>query len=685
MAVEEVAAAAVEAKDAVVPKGKCILVGVQMDNEGRELLAWAVGKVAEPGDRVVAVHVYRKSDTLSVLALTKSLDKYLAEYECLCNLKQVAIVGRLSESSSIKKAIVDEAKLCEAATVVVGMNKATTFRSSASLAKYCSKKLPQQMSLFAIHGGKIVFEKRGADMAQEEEEKITLGSLLHPNITMRSMLATTSSKVGIERFPSVRSVKEAIPTRKKKNTRTLSESDTKLVLSQPLANLMPNLKEHNTGWPLKRTASVIVCPKREPLRTMSVVEWVMTLPERPRESTQVPDNSSASDSDAKGDKYAELRQELDEMIARKSSSCRWYSKAELDNATDNFSPGNLIGNGGTSQVFRGCQSDGSEIAVKVIKLSEDSLKSFLLEADIVTALRHDRIAPLLGINIECDQLISVYNLLAKGSLEDNLHGKKAKQPLRWNLRFKVALGIAEALSYIHNECPLPVIHRDIKSSNILLSDDYEPQLSDFGLAIWAQKNKASTTESDVVGTFGYLAPEYFMYGKVSDKIDVYSFGVVLLELLTGRKPIRTESSKGQESLIMWVTKMLEERELIDLLDPNLEGDYDSGQMQRMILAAKSCIRRIARHRPRMNQVARLLRGEDDIGLWSACVTQVDTEEEIDNNDEAYPPSSVASHLGLALQDVDIDDATSISSMDQSYHNYIEEYLRGRWSRSSSFD
>lgn len=161
---------------------------------------------------------------------------------------------------------------------------------------------------------------------------------------------------------------------------------------------------------------------------------------------------------------------------------------------------------------------------------------------------------------------------------------KIKSALSWEVRFNLAIGIAEALNYLHNECSRPVIHRDIKSSNILLSSDFEPQvlyridaddnygsqiqrkqgfltfpfvfsqLSDFGLAMWGPTTSSFLTNGDVVGTFGYLAPEYFMYGKVSDKIDVYSFGVVLLELLSGRKPIRSDSPKGQESLVLWVRK-----------------------------------------------------------------------------------------------------------------------------------
>jgi serine/threonine protein kinase len=127
-----------------------------------------------------------------------------------------------------------------------------------------------------------------------------------------------------------------------------------------------------------------------------------------------------------------------------------------------------------------------------------------------------------------------------------------KKLLAWEVRYKVAVGMCKALEYLHDGIPQPVIHMDVKASNILLSHDFQPQLSDFGLAKWAPKRPMYIHCNDVVGTFGYLAPEYFMYGRVNDKTDVYSFGVVLLELITGRKPIDTTRPKGEENLVIWV-------------------------------------------------------------------------------------------------------------------------------------
>lgn len=275
---------------------------------------------------------------------------------------------------------------------------------------------------------------------------------------------------------------------------------------------------------------------------------------------------------------------------------------------------------------------------------------------------------------------------SKGSLEENLHGKsKEKSPLSWEMRFDIAVKIAEALYYLHNECSRPVIHRDIKSSNILLSDGFEPQLSDFGMAIWGPTTTSFVTQGEVVGTFGYLAPEYFMYGKVSDKIDVYAFGVVLLELLSGRRPISSESTKGQESLVMWAKPILESGDAKGLVDPNLNGNFDEVQMQRMVLAATHCITRAARLRPKMSEILKLLRGDTELEEWVNPQNKDPRDQENqDNDDEVYPSSSAELHLSLALLDVD-DDSTSFSSLEQVNNLSLEEYVKERWSRSSSFN
>ncbi|KAJ0969929.1 hypothetical protein J5N97_022806 [Dioscorea zingiberensis] len=621
-------------------EGRCILVGVQIDASGRELLDWALSKVAKRGDRVVAVHVCRDSDlcNTSTLSLIKVIDDYLAVYEGLCSLKQVVLVGRVSRGNSIRRVLVREAKLNTAKAVVVGSNKTCKFGGSASVAKYCAKKLPPTTTLIALQNGKVILERGAAKLPPGEGPKTNLRSILHPSVGM-------DPKVII---PSYRK-RPQLQDRCREEMRK-SDTSSVSVLEKKLPEPMP-------GWPLlrKSVSGNIENPKDKEARKMSVVQWVMNLPNR-----SLPAIQSPKDAENVFSHSIDLKEELAIVLGRNPSCCRWFTYDELQISTDCFSSDNLIGKGGNSRVYKGCLSNGQLVAIKVSKLLAESSKNFLLEVDIITSLKHDHVVPLIGICMEETSLISVYSYFSKGSLEENLHGQRAKHSLPWDWRYKIAIGAAEALSYLHNDCSKPVIHRDVKSSNILLSNEFEPQLSDFGLALWAPKTSSYLTHNDVVGTFGYLAPEYFMYGKVSDKIDVYAFGVVLLELLTGRKPINDENPKGQESLVMWAKPILERGEMNQLLDPKLEGMFNEDQVQRMVLASTLCINRTARRRPEMNQILRLLRGDQDVEAWMNAHLN-NTGDDLDCQDEeTYPTSSFGSHIGLALLDVD-DDASVLKS------------------------
>ncbi|XP_042435793.1 pto-interacting protein 1-like [Zingiber officinale] len=374
----------------------------------------------------------------------------------------------------------------------------------------------------------------------------------------------------------------------------------------------------------------------------------------------------------------QLSKELRTTLNDNNSSCKWFQYEELLSSTNQFAPENLIGKGGTGQVYKGNLQNGRQIAIKLSQLSTKSSRDFLQEVDIVTKLDHPHVVSLLGICVEKNNLISIYKYFVNGSLEEILHGKNAKEPLPWDTRTKVAMGIAKALNYLHHGSQT-VIHRDVKSSNILLDSEFEPQLSDFGLAFWVPKTSNYLTQNDIVGTFGYLAPEYFMYGKASNKIDVYAFGVVLLELLTGRMPINDNSPKGQKSLVMWATQVIENGNLMDLVDPKLDADYDKDQMRRMILAASLCITRIAQFRPAINKICSLLQGEDDIEKW--ICSQADSMSDLVDcpDDEAYPTSNIGS---LEHASIDVDHNASLTSSDK--RGFWQEYLRGRWSRSSFY-
>ncbi|MBA0636830.1 hypothetical protein Godav_025969 [Gossypium davidsonii] len=454
--------------------------------------------------------------------------------------------------------------------------------------------------------------------------------------------------------------------------------------------------DYKPGWPLL-LRGCSETPPTKLARNMSVVQWVMNLPSRsphhtPRCSTNKEielSGNRGNDNSSNSSVQYELQKCLDIPLRRNSSFCQWFGYEVLKAATAEFSSENLIAGGGSNRVYKGILPDGKAVAVKIQKSSKDAYKDFANEIEIISSLKHKHIRPLVGVCVKDYDLISVYDFSSKGSLEEILHGKnKDKHPLPWVVRYNVAVAIAEGLNYLHSEHSRPVIHRDVKSSNILLSDEFEAKLSDFGLAIWGPTASSFLIEADVVGTFGYLAPEYFMYGKLSDKIDVYAFGVILLELLSGKRPISFENHKGQQSLVMWAKPMIESGDMKGILDPDLNGNINATQMHRMMVAATLCITRSARLRPKMSEVLELLRGEEAIEKWAATQNENKESQEhnIDdgNDDEVYPNSRADLHLSIAMLDVD-DDSTSFSSMEQSSNISMEEYLKERWSPSSSFN
>lgn len=669
-----------------------VLVGIRFDGHIRELLNWAIVKVAEPGDRVIALHVCRNGD--SIANDKASLDTYLYDYDGLCNKKQVDLISLVLEGSSIRRALVKEAKNHAAIAVVVGTTKHSTLGSWTSIAKYCAKRLPTTTEVMAIDNGKVFFRRTSTPQPK--------GSFGDPKPSLylerNSISGDCQSEFGesdisemgrfscevtrtLERWTNgTQSIKEETTSPSGKHMKgSLSLGSVSLPTEDFAAD--------TPGWPLLQTTSSINAPAKV-VKKMSVVQWVMTLPNRsmldsPKSNSSSPkENQNAFGMDYNEKESAsvcnQLIKDLHLILQANSSGCKWFNYDLLRSLTSNFSSEKLIGKGGGNSVYKALLPDGKSVAVKVLNSSEEARNNFRQEMDIMTRVKHKNIAHLLGICIEDSDLISVYDFLSKGNLEENIHGR-TKSVLRWERRFRIAVGIAEALNYLHNECPRPVIHRDVKSSNILLTDDFEPQLSDFGLAIWGPTKASFLTHSDVVGTFGYLAPEYFMYGKVSDKIDVYSFGVVLLELLSGRKAIGFETPSGQESLVMWAKPKLESGNFNAILDENLNVCIEDDQVQRMILAARLCLTQAARLRPNISQILKTLKGEND-GNEEVIAGNNNTEEY--NDDEVYPDSSAESHLSLAFLDVN---STSFSSSQEqsSPLSSVDEYLRKRWSRSSS--
>lgn len=701
-----------------------VIVGVKWDTPSRELLTWALVRVAQPGDYVIALHVLETDteSTASLLSLVKTFNSMLSVYEGFCNLKQVDLKLKVCRGAKARKILVREVKSYGEATLIVGISKSRhRIRSSASVAKYCASKLSKNFGVFAVDNGKVLFQRaasstnadksRGgvnSDESQQCLEELSLGltkKTLKKNCSSCAPDAVLWDDCGTQ--PAEELLEDGDD--RKDNMLALvpyrsAEADTSSSSSSIVIQESPELK---SGWSVLRR---VFLPRRQNMeksgKKSSVFQWVLRLPSWHSSAVVYPDQKQGNlDQDDEhcssldGESgaivvfgssavcplspcngFGNLPKELLGLHEKYSSSCRLFNYQELLLATSNFKPENMIGKGGSSNVYKGCLPDGKELAVKILKPSEDVLKEFIQEIDIITTLHHKNIISLFGFCFEDNNLLLVYDFLSRGSLEENLHGnKKDGKPFGWQERYNVAVRVAEGLDFLHNDCVEPVIHRDVKSSNILLSDDFEPQLSDFGLASWASAS-SHVTCTDVAGTFGYLAPEYFMHGKVSDKIDVYAFGVVLLELLSGRKPINNESPKGQESLVMWAKPILKGGKVSQLLDPSLGSDYDHDQIEWMVLAATLCIKRAPRLRPQISLVLKLLQGDEEVTRWAK--QQLCTSEEFDDLDGEAFPSNIQSYLNMALLDLE-DDSLSVSSSEQSVS--LEDYLRGRWSRSSSFD
>lgn len=289
-----------------------------------------------------------------------------------------------------------------------------------------------------------------------------------------------------------------------------------------------------------------------------------------------------------------------------------FTYEELSMATDGFSDANLLGQGGFGYVHRGMLPNGKEVAVKQLKAgSGQGEREFQAEVEIISRVHHKHLVSLVGYCMAGEQRMLVYEFVPNNTLEFHLHGK-GRPTMEWSTRMKIALGSAKGLAYLHEDCHPKIIHRDIKASNILLDFKFEAKVADFGLAKIASDTNTHVS-TRVMGTFGYLAPEYASSGKLTDKSDVFSFGVMLLELITGRRPVDTTNSYMDDSLVDWarplLTRAIEDGNYDTLLDPKLQKDYNPAELARIVACAAACVRHSARRRPRLSQVVRALEGD----------------------------------------------------------------------------
>ncbi|KAL6515882.1 cleavage polyadenylation factor subunit pti1 [Orobanche gracilis] len=285
---------------------------------------------------------------------------------------------------------------------------------------------------------------------------------------------------------------------------------------------------------------------------------------------------------------------------------------ELKEVTSNFSTESLIGEGSYGRVYYGTLKNGRAAAIKKLDASKQPDDEFLAQVSMVSRLKHENFVELLGYCVDGNQRVLAYEFASNGSLHDILHGRKGvkgAQPgpvLSWAQRVKIAAGAAKGLEYLHEKAEPHIIHRDIKSSNVLIFDDDVAKIGDFDLSNQAPDMAARLHSTRVLGTFGYHAPEYAMTGQLNSKSDVYSFGVVLLELLTGRKPVDHTLPRGQQSLVTWATPKLSEDKVRQCIDGRLGGEYPPKAVAKMAAVAALCVQYEADFRPNMSIVVKAL-------------------------------------------------------------------------------
>ncbi|AES92390.2 receptor-like kinase [Medicago truncatula] len=554
-----------------LPSSSTILIGLSLDpNDSKELLSWAIRVLANPNDTIVAVHVL------------------VAE-----NMKKRVSVRR--RQSQLRQA------------------KAYVISVLGEFAQTCWSKqvnLEAKVALSSTVGGGLV----------EEAKSISADFLLLLGGTRNKTIKIGTSK-GITNYCfehvhegcTIVSVGRNTKTEQNINSTDFQEmnqqnSSPRTVLLDGLLEGQSNSTEDDTFS--TRASSLTYTPssgpkiKRKSQLSFRFIISFLGSPFRIKTFNM-----------SKIEKHQPLL------------NC--FSYENISNATNDFHQDNLVGRGGYSEVYKGDLCNGETIAVK--RLAKDNKdpnkeKEFLMELGIIGHVCHPNTASLLGYCFE-NGLYLIFNYSQNGNLSTALHGYgKAGNSLDWPIRYKIAIGVARGLHYLHKCCKHRIIHRDIKASNVLLGPDYEPQITDFGLAKWLPNKWTHHAVIPVEGTFGYLAPEVFMHGIVDEKTDIFAFGVLLLEIVTGRRPV--DSSK--QNILLWAKPLMESGNIAELADPRMEGRYDVEQLYRVVLTASYCVRQTAIWRPAMTEVLELLTNGQDYEVGKSWRIPKFTSDELDD-------------------------------------------------------
>ncbi|XP_031120723.1 probable LRR receptor-like serine/threonine-protein kinase At1g07650 [Ipomoea triloba] len=302
---------------------------------------------------------------------------------------------------------------------------------------------------------------------------------------------------------------------------------------------------------------------------------------------------------------------------------RLFTKRQIKVATNNFDVANKIGAGGFGPVYKGTLSDGTVIAVKQLSAkSRQGYREFLNEIGMISCLQHPNLVKLYGCCVEGKPLLLVYEYMENNSLAHALFGAEDRQlKIDWATRQRICVGIAKGLAFLHEESTIKVVHRDIKTANVLLDKELNPKISDFGLAKLDDDEKTHIS-TRVAGTIGYTAPEYALWGYLTFKADVYSFGVVALEIVAGKNNMKFRPDENYVCLLDWALVLQEKGNLMELIDSRLGSDFDKEQALRMLEVALLCTNHSPALRPSMSTVVSMLEGNGDILEYKSDIREL---------------------------------------------------------------
>ncbi|XP_018830520.2 putative wall-associated receptor kinase-like 16 [Juglans regia] len=306
-----------------------------------------------------------------------------------------------------------------------------------------------------------------------------------------------------------------------------------------------------------------------------------------------------------------------------------FTVDELQKATKNYDESRIIGRGGFGTVYKGFLADNKIVAIKKSKIEdENQIEQFINEIVVLSQINHRHVVKLLGCCLETQVPLLVYEFVPNGTLFKHIHQESNASTFPWETRLRIAAETAEAIWYLHSAASIPIIHRDVKSTNILLDDDFTAKVSDFGTSRLVPRNQTQLA-TVVQGTLGYLDPEYLQTNQLTEKSDVYSFGVVLVELLTGKEALSFARSEEQRSLAMYFISSIKEERLLEILENHIVAEGNKEQIQQFVELARRCLAVKGDERPTMREVAMELEGIRKMQkhLW---VNMVANSEEVEH-------------------------------------------------------